>query len=136
MTERIDTIMLTTSISGDNPVLHDLELTEGQLTFVSGKTAIAQKCVERLKFFKGEWYQNQKEGIPYFDSIFVKNPSLPGIRKIIVDTLTSVRGVQSVDNVTVELDKLTRILTVSWSVTTDGNETIETPPMVLEIAHV
>jgi hypothetical protein len=136
MMQRIDTIKLTTTITPENPVLHDLELDEGQLVFVSGKEAIAQKCEERLKFFKGEWYQDQNEGLPYFSHILIKNPSLPAIKSIITKALNQIRGVQHVDEVEVTMDKASRELSIFYRVTTNANDTIESRTMLIGVPDV
>lgn len=129
----IETAKLVTATSPENPIEHDLELLEGQLVFADGRDAIAQKCKERLMFFKGEWYQDQNEGFPYWTHVLIKNPSLSTIRSLVTKTLESIRGVQRVISVDASLDKATRSLSIEFSVMSDSNDKIESQKMVLEV---
>ena len=49
----------------------------GQSNFVSDATAVAQIIAQRLKFYKGEWWENLSEGLPLFQSIL----GSPGTQK-------------------------------------------------------
>lgn len=55
-----------------NVTTHDLEFTNGNLTFETGIDEIRQLMLERYLAFKGEWYLNVTKGVPYFQDVFKK----------------------------------------------------------------
>lgn len=107
----------------DNPVEGDLHLSNGQLSFVSGKEYVRQVIQNRLAFFKGEWYLDQRQGFPFFIMIFVKNPNLSRIASAIRKVVLGVNGVTKCSNVVVEFsDRDNRILSTSFVASTDFGE--------------
>lgn len=66
------TLALTITGDPDNLQPGDLHLLNGQLHFWDGANARYQKCLALLQWFKGEWFLNTEEGIPYFQTIFKK----------------------------------------------------------------
>jgi hypothetical protein len=41
----------------------------GNTSFISGVDALAQAINTKLKLFQGEWWENTKEGLPFFQGI-------------------------------------------------------------------
>ncbi len=62
-------LALTMDTDPDNQVVGDLHLRNGQIHFWDRQEHRRQKIRMVLLFFKGEWYLNPDEGIPYFGSI-------------------------------------------------------------------
>lgn len=99
----------------------DLAIEKGDLVLVDGREAISQHLRLRLSMFKGEWFLDQRVGIPYFQSILVKNPNLAVVRGIYSKAITTTPGVTAVDKLEVILDHDTRRLRVSFTAqTSDG----------------
>jgi hypothetical protein len=119
--------ILTTAIDAENPVLHDLKLVNGQLSFVIPSLdsvedygiEIAQRIKTRLLHERGDWYQNLLEGVPW-DKVMGKAgiaAGLDSVRQLVYDVVLSTPGVQSVTDVVVELDKSTRDLSIDIKAT-------------------
>lgn len=72
-----------------------LLLTNGDLTLLDGIEAISQEVTSRLRFFLGEWFLNTDAGIPFFEKILVKNPSLPVIGLLLRKAVLTTPGIKS-----------------------------------------
>jgi hypothetical protein len=66
----------TTVASIVNPDVGDLALSDLGDAFIRTTLAdeFAQRLRVRLSFFKGEWFLNLDEGMPYYQLILVKGP--------------------------------------------------------------
>lgn len=129
-------LALVLSVDADNPVEHDLRLTNGQLTLIEGDEAVAQSIKVRLQFFKGEWFLDTRQGIPYFEEVYIKAPKLNVLRSIFRATLLGTPGVDSVDSLALSVDVATRKLTVSFVVVLDTGATLSSEdfgPFIIEV---
>jgi len=68
----------------------------GRLQLTSAGDAILQSVHSRLAMFRGEWFLDESEGIPYFEDVLVKTPNLLAIREIFRRTLDETPGVLEV----------------------------------------
>ena len=59
-------------IGADNPTEHDLYLEGGDLQTIDDSEATAQGIKTRLLFFKGESFEDQREGVPYYQELLRK----------------------------------------------------------------
>lgn len=96
----------------------DIDLSTGDIQLTSGLEAIAQALRIRLKFFKGEWFLSPDVGMPYFEKIFVKNPSVQLINSIFRKAILACPGVKDVKDIVPNYDPNTRKLSLSFSATT------------------
>ena len=84
----------------------------------------------RLLWFFGEWRFAPGLGMPYFEEVFIKNPNLGRIRRIVRDQAMGVREVLDVSNINVVVNVGTREARVSFDVILDGEtyrEEVEIP---------
>lgn len=93
----------------------DLDLSTGNLTFVRGVDAVAQHLKIRLRFVKGEWFLDQRVGIPYRSQIWVKNPNLAAIRTIYRRAILTTPGVDTLERIDLSFDAPTRRLQLEFS---------------------
>lgn len=125
------------NVDANNPHIGDLYLNDaGTLAYSVDATAedVAQILRSRILFFKGEWFLDQREGVPYFEEILTKNPSLEVIRSIYRGVISKTPGVLAVVSLTLLPDYPNRVLTVSFSVIYDGvNGAIDVPPFLVEL---
>jgi hypothetical protein len=95
-----------------DPASGDLDLTGGRLNLVTGPEEIAQKLRVRYRFFRGEFFADERVGIPYFDKIFIKNPSFSAIQAIYREATITCPGIVAVEEFTMVFDPPTRKLTI------------------------
>lgn len=105
--------LLVTETDDENPVIGDLKLTNGQITLTPTlAVAVAQRLSIRLRFFLSEWFLNKRAGTPWFEQVFIKDPSVTGIRALLTKIATGTPGVESVQALEVDYDEDERSLAV------------------------
>lgn len=82
----------------------------------------AQAVSIRLRWFLGEWKFNPNFGLPYFEEILIKNPSLFRIKQLIREQIMSVQEVREVSELTAFLDSAKREMTVRYTAVTDTGQ--------------
>lgn len=96
----------------------DILLDETGLHFVSGKEAVVQGVLFRLRMFKGEWQLNQDIGVPYFEELIGDASKVAGVedraRAAFGAAILDVPGVDKILQLDVKLDRSTRKMTVTW----------------------
>jgi hypothetical protein len=91
------------------------------ITLTTGLEAIRQHCQCRLRFFLGEWFLDTSIGVPYFEDILIKNPSLPILNDIFKDQILETKGVLDFISFEMVFDTQSHTLQVQFSaLTTDG----------------
>jgi hypothetical protein len=98
----------------------------GDLSLVGGVPSIAQAVRQAMRTFLGEWFLDDEVGVPWFDQILVKAPSLPAARAVLREVVLAVPGVLAVTSMDLDLDKITRTLSVTFAATSDVGELVET----------
>lgn len=105
----------------------DLDLSTGDLVIITGIEATAQRLRRKLKFFLSEWFLDTRLGIPYFESILVKNPQTNVILSIYRKAITTDEAVVSLSDLVLEYDGGNRSLSVTFHAETiDGPLEFET----------
>ena len=108
-------LKLTPQVDANNPVEGDLHLESGRLVWTTDlATEVAQRLRIRLRFFKGEWFLDAREGIPYAGEILVKNPSARTVRTIYSNAIQGTAGVSFVERLDYELNRAERELVISF----------------------
>lgn len=120
----------------------DLALENGDL-LVLGRTPttrvqyMRQKIAARFKFFTGEWFLDEREGVPYFRDVFVKNPNLDLIRSLFLRLLRETPGVLDVQEFKVTYDQRARTITFEFRAKVSDGEvvvTAEDEAFILDLA--
>ncbi len=99
----------------------DLEI---PLRVAKGDEAIQLSLQSKFRFFEGEWFLDLRLGIPYFRSIFVKNPNLPAINGIFRRVILSEPGVVSVSSLSTVYDKKTRAGLINFAASLDDGRSL------------
>ena len=94
----------------------DLDLTTNDLQLVDGVEAIRQELQIRYRFFAGEWFLDPDEGTPYIRDVLKKNPNEGQMRAMLSEVARTTPGVESVDDLQLDLDGANRLLTVTLGV--------------------
>lgn len=102
---------------------HDLVIdpATGDLQLLSAARRIAQQIKVTLLVFLGEWFLDTSFGMPYLESILVKNPRLGTINAVFRARIIDVPGVIRVRRLEFDIDRVQRALTVTFEAeTTEG----------------
>jgi hypothetical protein len=111
----------------------DLDLTGHRLNLITGEAAIEQQVRLRCRYFEGEWFLDERQGIPYFRSILIKAPDLALVESLFRTAIRTTPGISAVNSVDLTLDKPTRTLTVEFTATMDTGEVLVFSPFIVEI---
>ena len=87
-----------------NPATGDIEITD----------SVEQAIRIRLLWFWREWRLGPDHGIPYREEILIKAPNKLRIRQLFREAIMSVDEVQSVEDLTADINPVTRLLTVRY----------------------
>lgn len=79
---------------------------------VRGADAIAQRLFIRFRFWQGEWFLDEREGMPYLSHVLGKNREPKILRALFRKVIVTVPGIRDVTDLNVSLDRRTRTLTV------------------------
>lgn len=102
----------------------DLVVDGADLALVSDLDAIGQSVRTRLRFFLGEWFADLDVGVPWWQSIFVKNPNLGVVREALRSTVADTPGIARVEAFDFAFAAATRDLSVSFRARADTGELI------------
>lgn len=83
------------------------------------ENSVAQKIRIKLLWFEGEWRWNEEEGLPYLDSLLIKNPDTDYFEGVVRGKIFEVDEVTEVRNVAVTFDKQSRSATIRYTAVTD-----------------
>lgn len=92
----------------------DLAIKDGDLVLIDGVDAIAQDCEVRLKFFQGEWFLDQRLGVPWFQKILGHKPRLNAVSQILQKAILTTPGLLAISDFNLDYDGPTRKLSVSF----------------------
>lgn len=95
----------------------------GNLVIANELEGLRQKLISRLYLFRGTWFLDTSEGVPYFESVLVK-PIDPGFITSIFNTeILKEPEVTGLGQVDITFDRNTREFTYSAVVKTIHGET-------------
>jgi hypothetical protein len=107
----------STSLDQTMPRDYALDPATGDLAlpprWVTGADAFAQRLTIRFKMWLGEWFLDQRIGVPYIDQIFVKAPRLALIERIFRKVVEKTPGCAGVKKFAMSVDFRTRQLSVT-----------------------
>jgi hypothetical protein len=89
---------------------HDLVVntSTGDLTILEGLDATAQRLKIKLLFFLGEWFLDQSVGIPYYESVLIKNPNLAVVNAIFRKAILTDEAVEAINQFELTIDSAAR----------------------------
>ncbi len=98
----------------------DLVFHNNDLMLIDNAERIGQQIKITLQFWFEEWFLDTTKGVPYLQYICVKNPNLQHIRQIFREAIQSVPGVDSVTELTLNVNARERILSVTYTANTSA----------------
>lgn len=111
----------------------DLDLTGNRAHLATDEEAIANQVMIRLRFFFEEWFLDERQGIPYFREILIKNPNLDLVRYLFRTAVATTPGISAVTSLTAEVDPVARKLSVTFAATMDTGAQLVFSPFIIEI---
>ncbi len=66
---------------------NDLDITNNELTLITGIDETSQNITVNLKTILGEWFLDEAIGVPWLNEIFVKRNSLSQAQAILIDNI-------------------------------------------------
>lgn len=88
--------------------------------YIDTPEAVAQNVMTRLKLWRGQWFLDNTEGMPWLQEVLGKKPAADvAIRMHILDTY----GVTSIDEFETIVDPDSRLLSVSATISTIYGQT-------------
>ena len=98
----------------------DLVFHNNDLMIIDNAERIGQQIKITLQYWYEEWFLDTTKGIPYLQHICIKNPNLQHIRQIFRNAILSVPGVDSVTELTLNVNAKERILAVTYTANTSA----------------
>jgi hypothetical protein len=111
----------------------DIVLTDDAVTLVTDADAIAQNLRIRLRMFRGEWFLNPLEGMPYLENVFQKNPKIPVVAALFRRAIRETPGVAEVVSFVPNYDAATRTFSVSFEARVETGEILTFTNFVIEV---
>jgi hypothetical protein len=105
----------------------DLDLKNGSPYYIEGLPYIRQKLSVRFRFFLGEWFLNQLEGVPYYRDVFVHDPDLDVITSLFKRIVTTCPGVTGIKTFRMFYDEPNRTASFAFQALVDGGVITVTP---------
>lgn len=107
-------------------VTNDLDFSKAKMSLLEGPELIKQKLKVRLLTFEDEHFLFQGEGLPYMDSILIKNPDISEIANLFAATILETEGVLRIVDLNTTYDPGLRTLLITFEVEIPGN-----PPIII-----
>lgn len=99
----------------------DISFPAGLLRFTADNVeAAVQSARLKFQFWRGEWFLDVTQGVPYIELVFVKPTNLPQLEALCRRILRSIPEIDAVPVVSLTHDRETRALTVDWEVIVGG----------------
>lgn len=104
-----------------DPNTWDITFPAGLLRFTADNVeAAVQSARLKFQFWRGEWFLDTTQGVPYIEQVFVKPTNIPQLEALCRRILRSVPEIDAVPTVVLTHDRETRALTVDWEVIVGG----------------
>ncbi len=72
---------------------NDIPVVNGDLVIVTGREAMLQHILQRLRMYFSEWFMDNTIGLPFFTEILVKNPDQAKIDALFINQILGTPGV-------------------------------------------
>ena len=104
---------------------NDLVISTGNLALTDSSNELLQRITTTLGTFEGEWWLNPSLGLPYFSSIFGKQPDLGQIQAIFMQAIINVPGVVELTTFEVDYDQSERNYKINFTATGSNGATAQ-----------
>ena len=108
-----------------------LKITGGDLDTTGGLSLLSdlgdettQRLRIKLRFFLGEWFQDPRIGIPFFETVLVKAPKLSEVRALFRRAIVTDPAVGALNSLDLDFDRASRTLSLSFAATLNDGSTL------------
>jgi hypothetical protein len=112
--------MISHALNSDN----DIFMQSGQVVTTQDGAEVVQHVRTRLQFFKGEWLLDTDAGTPWYQEIFERPANVGLVEARLKARILQTPGVDSLTSFTLNLDKVTRTLSISFEARTTYGEIV------------
>lgn len=91
--------------------------------WVDGAELFRQRLAIRFSWVRGEWFRDQRQGIPWFDLVLRKNPDPRVLRYVLREVVLTTPGCEQLTSFDLGYDTKTRTLSPSFEATLTTGET-------------
>lgn len=91
----------------------DLAFEDGQLVVIDGPEATAQRLRLKLSTWLGEWYLDERVGVPFVRDWLVKNPNLRLITSQVQELVLADPGVRAINRMALDFNRADRRLVIT-----------------------
>lgn len=89
--------------------------------WLRGPAAVVQRVRIRFRLWRGEWFLDQRIGVPYRENVLVKNPDKPLVSALFRRVMADTPGVANVESLDATYDRRARSVLIDARATlTDG----------------
>ena len=100
----------------------DIDLTQGLRTTPDLATYTVQRLAENLGFFLGEWFLDQRLGVPFFTVVIGEMPDIALLDTLYRRTILDTAGVGALTALKLDYDNALRTLSIAFTcVLADGS---------------
>lgn len=102
---------------------HEIDISDSNdFQVVEGIDRVYQQIKVRLLTFLGEWFLDDRVGIPWIEDILIKNPNSSHIKAMIYDQIVEVEGVKEVISIDIYFETKEREMNIQFKVSTTYGE--------------
>lgn len=97
---------------------HDLSVENFDLVLLTGRDAVRQQILVKLKLWRGEWFLDTEFGTPWLQEVLGKQLSLSGVIAALQTSILEVNGTIRFQTFDYNFDRRERKLSVNFIVET------------------
>ena len=97
----------------------DIDLVDGSVYLTTGIESVRQSLIQRIRLFRGEWFLDLSEGVPYYEDILKKKPDIYVVDAAFKATILETPGVIELVEYELDYSKVDRTLSLSFKARSD-----------------
>lgn len=103
---------------------NNLVFVNGELVILEGADVATQDIIQKIQTYKGEWFLNTEEGIPYLEKMSHKDTPTFLLETLVAERINDIEYVTELTSLSLDFDPTIRKLTLNYTIKVD--ETIIT----------
>ncbi len=83
---------------------NDIIIENNDLKLIKGVEEVAQVLRQRLRVFRGEWFLDTRQGLPYYEEVLKKNPNPVTVDSLFKNEILNSPGIIELQSFTLEIN--------------------------------